>query len=81
MMRYNILFMDWKYHLNNSMNYFFRLTEWTFYTLERRPWYKSTHSPAATGPSAEMVLNIIFEELASLKKFRIRWKMIFMERK
>lgn len=66
MMRYNILFMDRKYHLANIMNYFCRLTEWTFCTLDRRPQCKNTHSTAAAEPSAKMLPNISFEELTSL---------------
>lgn len=82
MMRYNILFMDRKYHLNNIMNYFCRLTEWTFYTLDRRPQYKNTHSTAATGPSAKMLPNVSFQELASLwQNSEIDGKIIFMDGK
>lgn len=82
MMRYNILFMDWKYDLNNIMNYFCRLTEWTLYTLDRKPQYKNTHSTAATGPSAKTLPNLSFEELASpWKNPEIDGKNIFMGRK
>lgn len=82
MMRYNILFMDWKYHLNNSINYFCRIIEWKICTLDRRPQYKNTHFTAATGPSAKMLPNISFEELASLwKNPEIDGKIIFIERK